>query len=94
MDLLTYKEAETGPDAPPNPSLGHRAWRWLLSLSPTVVTFMVAFSIGLGMVGAQTSSMTALVLMAIFWGLTVIALVGVVARWMTPGRGRHRMAAS
>ncbi|MFF2142866.1 hypothetical protein [Kitasatospora sp. NPDC058190] len=94
MDLLTYKEAETGPDAPPNPSLGHRAWRWLLSLSPTVVTFMVALSIGLLMIEVQTEWDPMIGLMAFFWFLTFIALVGVVARWATPGRGRHRMAAS
>ncbi|MQS11125.1 hypothetical protein F7Q99_02195 [Streptomyces kaniharaensis] len=92
MDLLTYKELDTGPDAPKNPSMGYRAWHWLLSLSPTAVTFMVALSIGLGMVGAQVSSLPVLILMSIFWGATVVAMVGVVARWFTPGRGRHRMA--
>ncbi|WP_030243322.1 hypothetical protein [Streptomyces sp. NRRL S-350] len=93
MDLLTYKELETGPTAPANPSLGHRAWSWLLTLSPTVVTFMIALSVGLGMIATQVSLLPVMVLMAIFWGLTVIAMVGVIARWMTPGRGRHRMAA-
>ncbi len=93
MDLLTYKELETGPEAPKDQSLGHRAWAWLLTLSPTVVTFMVALSVGLGMVAAQVSLTSMLVLMAIFWGLTVVAMGGVIARWMTPGRGRHRMAA-
>ncbi|MBV6698133.1 hypothetical protein [Kitasatospora aureofaciens] len=92
MDLLAYKELDTGPEAPEHPSLGYRAWHWLLSLSPTVVTFMVALSLGLGMVGAQVSWEPMLGLMAAFWGLTVIAMAGVVARWMTPGRGRHRMA--
>ncbi|WP_030058399.1 MULTISPECIES: hypothetical protein [Streptomyces] len=93
MDLLTYKELETGPEAPKDQSPGHRAWAWLLTLSPTVVTFMVALSVGLGMVAAQVSLTSMLVLMAIFWGLTVVAMGGVIARWMTPGRGRHRMAA-
>ncbi|MFI6156734.1 hypothetical protein ACIBCA_29100 [Kitasatospora sp. NPDC051170] len=92
MDLLTYKEMETGPQAEQNPGLGHRVRSWLLTLSPTVVTFMVALSVGLGMVATQVSLTPMLVLMAIFWGLTVIAMVGVLARWMTPGRGRHRMA--
>ncbi|MER6298987.1 hypothetical protein ABT247_05345 [Kitasatospora sp. NPDC001539] len=94
MDLLTYKELDTGPDAPQNPSWGHRAWHWLLSLSPTVVTFMIALSIGLCMVAVQVDLLALLVLMAIFWALTFIAMVGVVARWVTPGRGRHRMASS
>ncbi|ARF81482.1 hypothetical protein ACIG0C_09865 [Kitasatospora aureofaciens] len=94
MDLLTYKELDTGPDAPRNPSRGQRAWHWLLSLSPTVVTFMVALSIGLCMVAVQTGWDPMLGLMAFFWFLTFIALVGMVARWVTPGRGRHRMAAS
>ncbi|MFJ9692089.1 hypothetical protein [Kitasatospora sp. NPDC101183] len=92
MDLLTYKELDTGPEAVANRGFGHRAWHWLLSLSPTVVTFMVALSVGLGMVATQVSLTPMLVLMAIFWGLTVVALGGVVARWMTPGRGRHRVA--
>ncbi|MGW2254638.1 hypothetical protein ACWCXH_31265 [Kitasatospora sp. NPDC001660] len=93
MDLLTYKELDTGPDAPERPSWGHRAWHWLLSLSPTVVTFMVTLSIGLCMVAVQVSQEIVLAAMAVFWALTFIALAGVVARWMTPGRGRHRMAA-
>ncbi|MFD8085755.1 hypothetical protein ACFV4F_29105 [Kitasatospora sp. NPDC059722] len=94
MDLLTYKELDTGPDAPADPSWGHRAWHWLLSLSPTAVTIMVALSIGFCMVAVQVSQEVVLAVLAIFWGLTFIALVGVVARWMTtPGRGRHRMAA-
>ncbi|MEV7184275.1 hypothetical protein [Kitasatospora sp. NPDC093102] len=95
MDLLTYKEidaeAEAGPEAQRNRGFGHRAWHWLLSLSPTVVTFMIALSVGLGMVAAQVSLLPVLVPMAIFWGLTVIAMFGVIARWMTPGPGRHRM---
>ncbi|GAB7185549.1 hypothetical protein ATKI12_5380 [Kitasatospora sp. Ki12] len=93
MDLLTYKELETGPGAQRDQGFGHQAWTWLLTLSPTVVTFMIALSVGLGMVATQVSLLPMLVLMAIFWGLTVVAMVGVIARWMTPGRGRHRMAA-
>ncbi|MBV2155261.1 hypothetical protein [Kitasatospora sp. SUK 42] len=93
MDLLTYKELETAPDTPPKArGFGHRAWHWLLSLSPTVVTFMIALSIGLCMVAVQVSLLPVLVPMAVFWGLTLIAIVGVVARWLTPGPGRHRMA--
>ncbi|MER7757985.1 hypothetical protein [Kitasatospora sp. NPDC097643] len=93
MDLLTYKELDTGPDAPKNPGLAHRAWHWLLSLSPTVVTFMVALSIGLAMVGVQVDWYPMIGLMSLFWAATFLALVGMVARWMTPGPGRHRMAA-
>ncbi|MEE1786322.1 hypothetical protein PUR71_25965 [Streptomyces sp. SP17BM10] len=94
MDLLTYKALDTGPDAPKDPSLGHRAWHWLLSLTPTAVTLMVALSIGLCMAAVQVSQWFVLTLMSVFWALTFVALVGVVARWMTtPGRGRHRMAA-
>ncbi|MEU3572339.1 hypothetical protein AB0E96_28540 [Kitasatospora sp. NPDC036755] len=96
MDLLTYQEidarAEAAPEARRNRGFGHRVWHWLLSLSPTVVTFMIALSIGLAMVAVQVSLLPVLVPMAIFWGLTVIAMGGVVARWMTPGPGRHRMA--
>ncbi|MEU9074450.1 hypothetical protein ACFYUY_10075 [Kitasatospora sp. NPDC004745] len=92
MDLLTYKETETGPDAPANPSRMHRAWHWLLSLSPTVVTVMIALSIGLCMVAVQISQTWVMVVLAIFWGLTAVAMVGVLARWMTPGPGRHRVA--
>ncbi|MFJ8622839.1 hypothetical protein ACIRD3_08325 [Kitasatospora sp. NPDC093550] len=93
MDLLTYKELEAGPDAPKDQGFAQRGWHWLLSLSPTVVTFMIAFSVGLGMVATQVSLLPVLVPMAIFWGLTVVAMIGVLARWMTPGPGRHRMAA-
>ncbi|MFD7590193.1 hypothetical protein ACFV84_32685 [Kitasatospora sp. NPDC059811] len=97
MDLLTYKELDTDtdadPEAPPQRrSPAQRAWHWLLSLNPTAVVVMVALSLGLGMVAAQVSWLPMLVLMAIVWGATVLALVGVVARWMTPGRGRHRVA--
>ncbi|RKT19258.1 hypothetical protein BX285_3714 [Streptomyces sp. 1114.5] len=93
MDLLTYKEVESRPEAQRNQSFGHRAWVWLLTLSPTVVTIMVALSVGLGMVAVQVSQLWVLVVLAIFWGLTVVAMGGVLARWMTPGQGRHRMAA-
>ncbi|WP_316519821.1 hypothetical protein [Kitasatospora brasiliensis] len=100
MDLLTYKEvdaqaeaqAHAGPEARRSRGFGHRVWHWLLSLSPTVVTFMIALSIGLAMIAVQVSLLPVLVPMAIFWGLTVIAMGGVVARWMTPGPGRHRVA--
>ncbi|MFF4380091.1 hypothetical protein [Kitasatospora sp. NPDC001547] len=98
MDLLTYKEidaradADAGPEARRARGFGHRAWHWLLSLSPTVVTFMIALSVGLGMIAAQVSLLPVLVPMAVFWGLTIVAMVGVIARWMTPGPGRHRMA--
>ncbi|MFF3003368.1 hypothetical protein ACFVTF_11225 [Kitasatospora sp. NPDC057940] len=95
MDLLTYKELDTDPDPeapPPHRSPVQRAWHWLLGLNPTAVVFMVALSLGLAMVGAQVSWLPMLVLMAIVWGATVLALVGVIARWMTPGRGRHRVA--
>ncbi|MER7773264.1 hypothetical protein [Kitasatospora sp. NPDC096140] len=92
MDLLTYKAVETGPEAPKDPGLGHRAWVWLLTLTPTAVTIMIALSVGLGLVAAQVSQLWVLLVMCIPWGLTVIALVGVLARWMTPGPGRHRAA--
>ncbi|KJS57318.1 hypothetical protein [Streptomyces rubellomurinus] len=95
MDLLTYKELDTGPEAPAHRSPAQRAWHWLLSLSPTVVTLMLALSIGLAMVAVQVDWDPMIGLMAFFWFLTFLALVGVVARWATtPGRGRHRMAAS
>ncbi|MFJ6135684.1 hypothetical protein [Kitasatospora sp. NPDC092286] len=92
MDLLTYKELDTGPEAPQHPSRAHRAWHALLGLGPTAVVFMVALSLGLGAIGAQVSWLPMLVIFSIVWGLTLIALGGVVARWLTPGRGRHRMA--
>ncbi|MFI6848192.1 hypothetical protein OG535_07205 [Kitasatospora sp. NBC_00085] len=93
MDLLTYKDLDTGPDAPQHPGWAHRAWHGLLSLSPTAVTFMVALSLGLGLVGAQVSWLPMLIVFSIVWGATLIALCGMVARWVTPGPGRHRMAA-
>ncbi|MFE4970863.1 hypothetical protein ACFRAR_01950 [Kitasatospora sp. NPDC056651] len=103
MDLLTYKELDaqaeaeaqagtgTEPGARRSRGFGHRLWHWLLSLSPTVVTFMIALSIGLCMIAVQVSLLPVLVPMAVFWGLTLIAIGGVVARWMTPGPGRHRV---
>ncbi|MGA5817968.1 hypothetical protein ACPC54_08930 [Kitasatospora sp. NPDC094028] len=93
MDLLTYKELDTGPEAPRR-SPAQRAWHWLLSLSPTVVTVMTALSIGLAMVAVQVDWDPMIGLMAFFWFLTFVALAGMLARWATPGRGRHRMAAS
>ncbi|MEV7770411.1 hypothetical protein [Kitasatospora sp. NPDC086791] len=93
MDLLTYKAVETGPDTPKNQGFAHRAWIWLLTLSPTVVTLMITLSVGMGMAAAQISLLAVLIPMAIFWGLTVVAIIGVVARWMTPGPGRHRATA-
>ncbi|MBP0448901.1 hypothetical protein J5Y04_05000 [Kitasatospora sp. RG8] len=91
MDLLTYKDLDNGPDAPQHPSWAHRAWHALLSLTPTAVVLLVALSLGLGAIGSQTSWRW-LVLFSIVWGVTVIALVGMIARWMTPGPGRHRTA--
>ncbi|MFF1908136.1 hypothetical protein [Kitasatospora sp. NPDC058218] len=92
MDLLTYKALDTGPDAPKHPSLAHRAWHGLLSLGPTAVILLLAFSLGLGAVGAQVTSLPWLIVFSIVWGITLIALCGMVARWMTPGQGKHRMA--
>ncbi|WP_406207487.1 hypothetical protein OH807_34905 [Kitasatospora sp. NBC_01560] len=93
MDLIAYKELDTGPDAPQHPSLAHRAWHGLLSLTPTAVVLLTALSLGLGAVGAQLTSLPWLIVFSVVWGITVIALAGMIARWVTPGRGRHRMAA-
>ncbi|MEU6239122.1 hypothetical protein [Kitasatospora sp. NPDC047058] len=92
MDLLTYKELDTGPDAPKHPGLAHRAWHGLLSLSPTAVIFLLGLSLGLGAVGSQLSSLPWLIIFSIVWGVTLVVLIGMVVRWMTPGQGRHRMA--
>ncbi|MEV6975833.1 hypothetical protein [Kitasatospora sp. NPDC093806] len=92
MDLLTYKAQDTGPDAPAHPSWPQRAWHALLSLTPTAVVFMVGLSLGLGAVASQVVWLPMLIVFSVIWGATLLALVGMIARWMTPGRGRHRMA--
>ncbi|MFF2040456.1 hypothetical protein ACFVVX_08520 [Kitasatospora sp. NPDC058170] len=93
MDLLTYKELDTGPDAPEHPGWAHRAWHGLLSVGPTTVLFLLALSLGLGMAAAQITLLPVLVVFSIVWAVTLVALIGVIARWVTPGRGRHRVAA-
>ncbi|MGW6919481.1 hypothetical protein ACWGB8_37570 [Kitasatospora sp. NPDC054939] len=93
MDLLTYKALDQGPDAPAHPSRMHRAWHWLLSLSPTAVVFLTALSLGLGEVGSQVDSIAAMTVFSIIWFITAVALFGMFARWLTPAKGRHRMAA-
>ncbi len=92
MDLITYKAQDTGPDAPAHPSWAHRTWHWLCSLTPTAVVFMVGLSLGLGAVASQVTWLPMLIIFSVVWGATLLALGGMVARWVTPGRGRHRMA--
>ncbi|WP_395297355.1 hypothetical protein ACF9IK_30905 [Kitasatospora hibisci] len=92
MDLLTYKELDTGPGAPQHPGLAHRAWHGLLSITPTAVVFLLGLSLGLGAVGAQITSLPWLIVFSIVWGITLIVLMGMVVRWMTHGQGRPRTA--
>lgn len=96
MDLLTYKAEDQAPDAPRNPGRMHRAWHWLLSLTPSAVVLLTALSLGLGEVAYQLDNAWALGIFSVIWLATFLALVGMVARWMTPAHhtahGRHRMA--
>lgn len=92
MDLLTYKALDRAPDAPRHPGRLHRAWHWLLSLTPTAAVLLTALSLGLGEVAYQMDSTALMVVFSIIWFVTFVVLVGVLARWLTPSHSRHRMA--
>ncbi|PYC87386.1 hypothetical protein C7C46_04715 [Streptomyces tateyamensis] len=67
----------------------------LLNVTPKAVFVLVAASMGLGLVGAQVQTFWVLVLFAIFWGITVVAMLVLAARMITEhesttGGGRHR----
>ncbi|MDH6120352.1 hypothetical protein [Kitasatospora sp. GAS204B] len=67
-----------------------------IAQAPTwAVLWLVGVSMGLGLVGAQVGTLWVLVLFSIVWGVTVLAMLGWVARWFVQheGGGRHRRMA-
>ncbi len=70
-----------------------RAWTAFTEIHPSTVFFLVALSLGLGAVAPQMSYLPLLVVFAVVWGVTVVALMGTVSRWIEHGRhhgGRPR----
>ncbi|WP_035844861.1 hypothetical protein [Kitasatospora azatica] len=70
----------------------------LYHVSPMTVFWLVAASMGLGLVGAQVETLWMVVLFAVFWGITVVAMLVLAARLIaehsaTSGGGRHRRVA-
>ncbi|MFE0462030.1 hypothetical protein ACFW1A_22555 [Kitasatospora sp. NPDC058965] len=69
----------------------------LYHVTPGAVVVLVMISMGLGLVGAQVETLWVLVVFAVFWGITVAAMLVLAARMVTEhqatgGGGRHRAA--
>lgn len=70
-------------------------WDAVWNIRLTWVLIMVGVSMGLGLCAYQIATEQVVEIMAVFWGLTVLAILIFTARWLTerPGRGRHRQVA-
>ncbi|MDH6114911.1 hypothetical protein P3T36_001260 [Kitasatospora sp. MAP12-15] len=82
-------------DLPYQPGL-RQTMRALYEIKIHTVFFMVAASLGLGLIAPQVSTIAVLVVFAVFWGATVIAMLALAARMMSArgaGNGRHRRVA-
>ncbi|WP_371483202.1 hypothetical protein [Kitasatospora sp. NBC_00315] len=66
-----------------------RARKALLGVHPSTVFCLVALSLGLGAVAAQMYYLPLLVVFAMVWGVTVIAMMGITARWIEESRHHH-----
>ncbi|MGF1430591.1 hypothetical protein [Kitasatospora sp. LaBMicrA B282] len=67
-----------------------------IAQAPTwAVLWLVGISMGLGLVGYQVTTLWVLILFAVVWGVTVLAVLGWTARWIMQheGGGRHRRVA-
>jgi hypothetical protein len=67
-------------------------------VKPMTVVWLVAASMGLGLVGAQVDTLWVVVLFSVFWGITVLAMLVLAARLLNEhsaasGNGRHRRVA-
>ncbi|MFE9424082.1 hypothetical protein ACFYNO_14080 [Kitasatospora sp. NPDC006697] len=75
-------------------------------VQPRTVLIMIGASMGLGLVGYQVETTWVVALFAVFWGLTVLAILVITARLLTErpehpargagvgtGAGRHRRPA-
>lgn len=60
----------------------------LYEMRPMTVWILVGFSMGLGLVGAQVTTPWLLALFSVFWGVTVLAILLLVARSLVE-RGSH-----
>ncbi|WP_329560916.1 hypothetical protein [Kitasatospora sp. NBC_01266] len=59
-----------------------------IAQAPTwAVLWLVGVSMGLGLVGAQVETLWVLVLFSIVWGVTVLAVLGWLARWIAHHEG-------
>jgi hypothetical protein len=70
-------------------------WDAVWHMKPSTVLVMIGVSMGLGLCAYQIDTEWVVAIMAVFWGLTVLAILTFTARWAVerPPRGRHRRMA-
>ncbi|TQF06780.1 hypothetical protein E6W39_37065 [Kitasatospora acidiphila] len=79
----------------PKPHPFRDMWDAVWNIRLTWVLIMIGVSMGLGLCAYQIATEQVVEIMAVFWGLTVLAILIFTARWLTerPGSGRHRQVA-
>ncbi len=84
-----------GPAASKGPGPVHRALTALYEIRISTVFYLVSASLGLGLVAPQVQTEAVVVIFAVFWGVTVIAMLALSARMLSGrvGHGRHRRVA-
>ncbi len=79
------------------PGWAKREMKVVRDVHPATVLFLVALSLGLAGVAVQMYYLPLLVVFAVVWAVTVIALVGTVSRWISNNQRhghRHGIAAA
>ena len=70
------------------PGWTKREMKVIRDVHPATVFFLVALSLGLAAVAVQMYYLPLLVVFAVVWGVTVVALMGTVSRWVSNNQ-RH-----
>ena len=70
------------------PGRPQRVLKSIRDVHPATVFFLVALSLGLAGVAVQMYYLPLLVVFAVVWGVTVVALMGTVSRWISNNQ-RH-----
>jgi hypothetical protein len=65
-----------------------RVLKSIRDVHPATVFFLVALSLGLAGVAVQMYYLPLLVVFAVVWGVTVVALMGTMSRWISNSQ-RH-----
>ncbi|MFI9271025.1 hypothetical protein ACIGXM_10000 [Kitasatospora sp. NPDC052896] len=94
-EAATAAAATAAAGTPPakKPGLLRRALEGLYNLRISTVFYWFWASLGLGLAGAQIQTKGVVVAFAVFWGITVIAMLGLAARMIGNWNARHHRPA-